>query len=101
MLSGGRQPAEPPPGQLLEPGHVLTEHLHEVRLDRPRQLRLWRLAGIRIVDESLRQPPQGLRQTVEVAVDRPQAGQADGPVHDPEAAPALRDPGLPFALELL
>ena len=45
----------------------------QLRAELRRQLRLRRLARVRVVDDALDQPAQALRQAVEVAVERPQA----------------------------
>src|SRR5204863_4524218 len=98
---GSGEPAELSPRQLLEPGRVLAEEADELVPQVKRQLGLRRLSALGVVDEALDDPAKRLRKPVEVAVERSQARQPHRSIHHAKAAARLRDPGLPFTLELL
>src|SRR5688500_15123995 len=101
-LAGGLlEPAELAAGDPLELGDVLAEQLQQTPAQRRVELGLRRRSLARVVDEPLDHPAKRFREPVEVAVERPQAGQAHSAVHEPESPVLLAAAGLPFALELL
>src|SRR2546423_12248471 len=95
-----KPPFERPPGELLEAIDLGTEETGHSRSQLRRQLGLCGRAGVGIVDRPLDEPAEALGESIEVAVERPQPGQADGPVEQAKAARSLRAPGLPLALGL-
>src|SRR5262249_26999394 len=94
-------PLERAAGDPLELSDVGAEALGESPAKLGRQLRLLRLAGARVVNDSLDPPAQRLGQAVEAAVEPAQPGRAAGTFHELEPAGPLARARLPLALELL
>src|SRR5207244_2513746 len=92
-------PAEAPAGDLLDALDIGREELGHAGAKLRGELGLLGRPGVRSVHQPLDRPAQPLREAVEVAVEPPEARQADGSVHEAEATRALCGSRLPLALE--